>query len=76
MLWALYVEHVLNAAGLVPHMVFLVDFVARGLGRGIPTGARYWILFGVGAVMGPVLAGAAADRIGFPIRKGSARREA
>src|SRR5438046_829401 len=28
---ALYLEYALNAVGLVPHMVFLVDFVARGL---------------------------------------------
>ena len=32
---ALYVEYALNAVALVPHMVFLVDFVARGLGRGL-----------------------------------------
>ena len=61
----LYVEYALNAAGLVPHMVFLVDFIARGLGQGIHTGARYWVLFGLGAVAGPMLAGAAGDRIGF-----------
>ena len=61
---ALYVEYALNAAGLVPHMVFLVDFVARGLGQGIHAGARYWVLFGIGAVAGPMLAGAAADRVG------------
>jgi len=62
---ALYVEYALNATGLVPHMVFLVDFVARGLGRGIHAGAQYWVLFGVGAVAGPVLAGLLADRVGF-----------
>lgn len=62
---ALYVEYALNATGLVPHMIFLVDFVARGLGQGLETGARYWILFGAGAAAGPVLAGALADRIGF-----------
>lgn len=62
---ALYVEYALNATGLVPHMVFLVDFVARGLGQGIHAGARYWVLFGVGAVAGPVLAGLLADRVGF-----------
>ena len=62
---ALYVEYALNATGLVPHMVFLVDFVARGLGQGIHAGARYWVLFGLGAVVGPVLAGVLADRIGF-----------
>jgi predicted MFS family arabinose efflux permease len=62
---AIYVEYGLNAIGLVPHMVFLVDFVARGLGRGLDVGGRYWVLFGVGAMLGPVLAGRAADRIGF-----------
>ena len=62
---ALYVEYGLNAAGLVPHMVFLVDFVARGLGQGLASGAQYWVLFGVGAVIGPLANGRLADRIGF-----------
>jgi predicted MFS family arabinose efflux permease len=62
---ALYVEYGLNAAGLVPHMLFLVDFIARGLGQGLVAGARYWVVFGIGAVGGPLLAGFAADRIGF-----------
>jgi len=62
---ALYVEYALNGAGLVPHMVFLVDFVARGLGQGLDSGARYWVLYGLGAVFGPVLSGYLADRIGF-----------
>jgi predicted MFS family arabinose efflux permease len=62
---ALYVEYALNAAGLVPHMLFLVDFVARGLGQGLDSGARYWVLFGLGAIVGPVLSGHLADRTGF-----------
>ncbi len=62
---ALSLEYGLNAVGLVPHMVFLVDFVARGRGLGLETGAIYWVLFGLGAVAGPVLAGHLADRIGF-----------
>jgi len=62
---ALYVQYALNAIGLVPHMVFLVDFVARGLHRGVDVGAQYWVLFGLGATLGPVVAGLAADRIGF-----------
>jgi len=61
----LSVEYGLDAAGLVPHMVFLVDFIARGLGRGLGVGASYWIVFGLGAMVGPVLAGQLADRIGF-----------
>ena len=64
-LLALYAEYGLNAAGQVPHMVFLVVYVALGLGRGIEIGAQYWVLFGLGAVLGPMLAGQLADRIGF-----------
>lgn len=55
----------LNAIGLVPHMVFLADFVARGLGQGVNAGGFYWVLFGLGAVAGPLLVGTLADRIGF-----------
>jgi len=62
---ALVVAYGLNAAGLVPHMVFLVDYVARGLGQGIAAGAQYWMVFGLGAVAGPPLAGFVADRIGY-----------
>jgi len=60
-----YLEYALNAVGLVPHMIFLVDFVARGLGQGIAAGARMWVLFGIGAVVGPVAGGLVADRWGF-----------
>jgi len=62
---ALYVEYGLNAAGWVPHMIFLVDFVARGLGQGVAAGSNYWVLFGLGATFGPILAGHLADRAGF-----------
>ena len=62
---ALYLEYGLCAVGLVPHMLFLVDFVARGLGRGLDAGAGYWVLFGVAASVGPLLAGRLADQIGF-----------
>lgn len=62
---ALCVEYGLNALALVPHMVFLVDYVARGLGQGIATGSYYWVLYGIGAVIGPLLTGHLADRAGF-----------
>lgn len=60
-----YVVYGLVAVGLVPHMVFLVDFIARGLSRGLDIGGWYWIAFGVGALLGPVIAGRLADSIGF-----------
>lgn len=61
----LYAGYGLNAFGLVPHMIFLVDYVARGLGQGLKAGAEYWVLFGLGAVVGPLITGQVADRIGF-----------
>ena len=64
-LWGLYAEYGLNAFGLVPHMIFLVVFVARGLGQGLEAGAFYWVLFGLGAVVGPLANGHLADRLGF-----------
>jgi predicted MFS family arabinose efflux permease len=62
---ALYLEYALIAAGQVPHLVFLVDFIARGLGRGLASGGRYWIVFGAGAVIGPLVAGHLGGRFGF-----------
>jgi predicted MFS family arabinose efflux permease len=66
-LLAVIVAYGLNAVALVPHMVFLVDYVARGLDRGIDAGATIWVAFGLGALVGPTAAGALADRIGFRI---------
>ncbi len=63
-LTAIYAQYGLNAIGLVPHMIFLVDYIARGLGQGRGPGAQYWVLFGFAAMAGPLLAGAVADRVG------------
>jgi len=62
---ALYLEYALNAVGLVPHMVFLVDFIARHLGQGLHAAATYWVIFGIGALVGPIAGGYLGDRIGF-----------
>lgn len=58
-------SYALDAIGFMPHAIFWVDFVARGLGRGVVAGGHQWILFGVGAALGPLLCGRLADRIGF-----------
>jgi len=52
-------------AGFVPHTVFWVDYIARGLGSGLGAGGGYWVLFGVGAACGPLVTGLLAERIGF-----------
>jgi len=61
---SLYIEYCLNAVGLVPHMVFWVVFIVQGLNRGFEVGAFYWVIFGLGAMLGPVAVGYLADRIG------------
>lgn len=70
--WVVIVQYGLISASLVPHMIFLVDFIARGLGFGLAAGSRYWVLYGVGAAAGPLLTGRLGDRIGFtPALRGS-----
>ena len=59
------VAYALYGAAIVPHTLFLVDHVARGLGRGLHEGGVFWVLLGAGAVTGPLLAGPLADRVGF-----------
>jgi MFS family permease len=54
---ALLIEYGLNACALVPHMVFVVDFVARGLGQGILVASHYWVFYGLGAIVGPLVTG-------------------
>jgi predicted MFS family arabinose efflux permease len=60
----LYAQYALLAASVVSPMVFLVDFIARGLGMGTHYGAIFWVLYGMGAIAGPPLYGFLADRMG------------
>lgn len=63
-IYLLFAQYALMAAGLVPAMVFLVDYVARGLGAGQHVGALIWVMYGLGAIVGPVSYGFLADRLG------------
>jgi predicted MFS family arabinose efflux permease len=63
-LYLLFAQYAFMAAGLVPAMVFLVDFVARGLGAGAHVGALIWVMYGMGAIVGPVSYGFLADKLG------------
>jgi predicted MFS family arabinose efflux permease len=60
----LYAQYALLAASVVSPMVFLVDYIARGLGMGTQYGSIFWVLYGVGAIAGPPLYGILADRMG------------
>ena len=54
----------LFAIGLVPHSIYWVDFLVRGLGESIAIGGLHWVLFGLGAMAGAFLWGRLADVIG------------
>ncbi len=54
----------MDGIGFVPHMLFWVDYITRSLALGTATGAVQWLLFGLGAVLGPALGGAVGDVIG------------
>ncbi|WP_191487960.1 YbfB/YjiJ family MFS transporter [Pseudomonas sp. FEN] len=62
--YLLFGQYAFMAAGLVPAMVFLVDYVARGLGAGPHRGALIWIMYGLGSIIGPVTYGFLADKLG------------
>ncbi|WP_068826185.1 YbfB/YjiJ family MFS transporter [Pseudomonas sp. BMS12] len=62
--YLLFAQYALMAVGLVAPMMFLVDYVSRGLGADPHTGVLIWILYGVGAIVGPVAYGFLADRFG------------
>ena len=62
--YLLFAQYAFMAAGLVPAMVFLVDYVARGLGDGPQVGAMIWVMYGLGSIIGPVTYGYLADKLG------------
>lgn len=63
-MYLLFGQYALMAVGLVPAMVFLVDYITRGLGASAHVGALIWIMYGVGSILGPVVYGWLADRFG------------
>jgi predicted MFS family arabinose efflux permease len=53
--------------GLIPHSIYWVDYIVRGLGAPMSEGALQWSLVGLGALIGTVLWGRIADRVGLNI---------
>jgi len=51
--------------GLIPHTVYWIDYLVRGLGSDMDTGGLHWALFGFGAIAGTYFWGRLADWIGF-----------
>jgi hypothetical protein len=57
--------YALDALGFVPHTVFWVDFLAREVRLGNGEASFQRGLFGLGAVLGPLLASFFARRLGW-----------
>ena len=57
--------HGLNAVGYLAHTLFLPDYVVRELGMPLATGGFFWSMFGLGAAIGPMLAGSLGDVFGL-----------
>ena len=53
--------------GLIPHTIFWVDYLVRGLSQSLSIGGFHWTLFGLGALIGTSLWGRLADLIGFQL---------
>ena len=60
----LVLAHVMFTLGLIPHTIYWIDYLVRGLGHSAATGGGHWALFGLGAMTGPYLWGRLGDRIG------------
>jgi predicted MFS family arabinose efflux permease len=61
----LLISYTLIGLAFAPHTVFWIDFIARGLGKGLGIGGGYWVVLGGGAACGPMLTGFLAERLGF-----------
>jgi len=63
-LLALVLAHGLFSMGIVPHTLYWVDFLVRGLGLGTAAGGLHWSLVGIFAVLGPFLTARLARHVG------------
>ena len=58
----LVIAYSLDALGYLPHTLFWVDFIVRDLGQSLAFGGLMWAIFGIGAALGPLLAGMLGDK--------------
>lgn len=52
----LLLGHFCFSMAIVPHTLYWVDYIARGLGQGIVEGGFHWSLVGIASILGPWVA--------------------
>jgi predicted MFS family arabinose efflux permease len=52
----LLLGHLCFSMAIVPHTLYWVDYIARGLGHGIGEGGFHWSLVGIASILGPWIA--------------------
>ena len=57
----------LFSIGLIPHSIYWVDYIVRSQGFSIEQGAFQWMLVGVGGILGTIMWGRLADKIGLNV---------
>jgi predicted MFS family arabinose efflux permease len=60
----LTIAYLCYGIGMVPHTLFLVDYIHRKLELNLITSGMFWSIFGIGATVGPFCVGFIADKIG------------
>lgn len=58
-------QYGLVSIGVVPQMVFLVDYIARDVGLGVTDASHYLLVYGLGSLVGPVIYTFATGKIGL-----------
>ncbi len=57
--------YAMDAFAYVPHTALWGTFVAQEIGLGVKVAGHHWVLFGMGAICGPLLVARVAAAIGF-----------
>lgn len=60
-------QYGLVSIGVVPQMVFLVDYIARDVGLGVTDASHYLLVYGLGSLAGPVVYTFATGKIGLRV---------
>lgn len=63
--WLFCLQYSLVALGLVPHTIALVNYIASDLKLGVTVASRYFLVYGLGSLAGPLIYSFGAPRIGL-----------